>query len=125
MQRAISICLLVFLRLGSLTFAQSEPNPEFGIEVGDVRPDIPGKEVIVGDRFYLPCLRAQLLLFDARGNRLAEVPGVAITGNPNLGVLQWDGRPVTAGVLSLITRRRHRQSSVMLRSPRMTRRIST
>ncbi|MBT7304510.1 MAG: hypothetical protein HN849_33565, partial [Victivallales bacterium] len=63
------------------------------VEIADVRPDIPGIEVIVGDRFYLPRLRAKLLIFDCRGKLLSAVPEIAITGNPNLGVLQWDGRP--------------------------------
>ncbi len=63
------------------------------IEVADVRPDIPGLEVIVGDRYYLPRLRARLMIFDCLGNLLSAVPHVAITGNPNLGVLQWDGKP--------------------------------
>ena len=63
------------------------------IEIADVRPDVPGTEVIVGDRFYLPCLRARLLIFDCRGELLTAVPPVAISGNPNLGVLEWDGRP--------------------------------
>jgi hypothetical protein len=62
------------------------------LEIGDVRPDVPGTEVIVGDRFYLPTLRARLLIFDCRGNLLSAFPKTAITGNPNLGVLQWDGR---------------------------------
>jgi hypothetical protein len=48
--------------------------------------------VIVGDRFYLPRLRAKLMIFDCRGRLLSAVPDVAITGNPNLGVLQWDGK---------------------------------
>ena len=63
------------------------------IEIADVRPDVPGTEVIVGDRFYLPCLRARLLIFDCRGKLLSAVPEVAISGNPNLGVLEWDGHP--------------------------------
>lgn len=62
------------------------------IEIADVRPDVAGIEVIVGDRFYLPRLRARLMIFDCRGRLLSSVPDVAITGNPNLGVLQWDGK---------------------------------
>ncbi|MBM3957341.1 MAG: PKD domain-containing protein, partial [Gemmatimonadetes bacterium] len=63
------------------------------IEIADVRPDVPGIEVIVGDRFYLPDLRAKLLIYSADGQRLTETPRVAIAGNPNLGVLEWDGNP--------------------------------
>jgi hypothetical protein len=63
------------------------------LEVADVRPDVPGLEAIVGDRFYLPDLRAKLLIYSADGRRLSETPSVAIAGNPNLGVLEWDGNP--------------------------------
>ena len=63
------------------------------IEIADVRPDVEGLEVIVGDRFYMPRLRAKLLIYDCRGELLSAVPEVAITGNPNLGVLEWDGKP--------------------------------
>lgn len=63
------------------------------IEIADVRPDIPGIEVIVGDRFYLPRLRAKLMIYDCRGRLLSSAPNLAITGNPNLGVLEWDGKP--------------------------------
>lgn len=63
------------------------------LEIADVRPDVPGIEVIVGDRFYLPTLRARLLIYDCRGGLLTALPETAITGNPNLGVLEWDGRP--------------------------------
>lgn len=62
------------------------------IEIADVRPDVPGIEVIVGDRFYLPRLRARLMIFDCGGRLLSTIPDVAIAGNPNLGVLQWDGK---------------------------------
>jgi len=75
------------------TLWQAPTNHAQQLEIADVRPDIPGIEVIVGDRFYLPRLRAQLLIFDCRGKLLSAVPKIAITGNPNLGVLQWDGRP--------------------------------
>jgi hypothetical protein len=61
------------------------------IEIADVRPDVPGIEVIVGDRFYIPALRARLRIYDCRGNLLTAFPDVAVMGNPNLGVLQWDG----------------------------------
>lgn len=63
------------------------------LEIADVRPEVPGTEVIIGDRFYLPTLRARLLIYDCRGTLLSTVPPTAITGNPNLGVLEWDGRP--------------------------------
>ena len=61
------------------------------IEIADVRPDVPGIEVIVGDRFYLPRLRAKLFIYSCAGELLSAVPDIAIGGNPNLGVLQWDG----------------------------------
>ncbi len=63
------------------------------LEIGDVRPDVPGTEVIIGDRFYLPALRARLLIYDCHGTLLTAWPETAITGNANLGVLQWDGEP--------------------------------
>jgi len=63
------------------------------LEIADVRPDVPGIEVIVGDRFYLPTLRARLLIYDCHGTLLTAWPETAITGNPNLGVLEWDGEP--------------------------------
>jgi len=63
------------------------------LEIADVRPDVPGTEVIIGDRFYLPALRARLLIYDCRGTLLTAWPEIAITGNANLGVLEWDGAP--------------------------------
>ncbi|MGD9497394.1 MAG: PKD domain-containing protein [Armatimonadota bacterium] len=63
------------------------------LEIADVRPDVPGTEVIIGDRFYLPTLRARLLIYDCNGTLLTAWPEIAITGNPNLGVLEWDGHP--------------------------------
>lgn len=65
------------------------------LEIADVRPDLPGTEVIIGDRFYLPTLRARLLIYDCHGTLLTAFPETAITGNPNLGVLEWDGEPGT------------------------------
>ncbi len=63
------------------------------LEIADVRPDVPGTEVIIGDRFYLPVLRARLLIYDCHGALLTAFPETAITGNANLGVLEWDGQP--------------------------------
>jgi outer membrane protein assembly factor BamB len=63
------------------------------LEIADVRPDVAGTEVVVGDRYYLPTLRARLRIYDCNGNLLDSFPKVAMTGNPNLGVLEWDGKP--------------------------------
>ncbi len=75
------------------TIWHDQTNHAQQLEVADVRPDVPGLEVIVGDRFYLPDLRAKLLIYSADGKRLSETPSVAVAGNPNLGVLEWDGEP--------------------------------
>lgn len=75
------------------TLWHQQTNHAQQLEIADVRPDVPGIEVVIGDRFYLPTLRARLLIYDCRGTLLAAVPETAITGNPNLGVLEWDGRP--------------------------------
>ncbi|MBD3178046.1 MAG: PKD domain-containing protein [Armatimonadia bacterium] len=85
--------ILVFDAATGETIWHRETNHAQQLEVADVRPDVPGLEVIVGDRFYLPRLRAKLLIFDCRGELLVSFPETAIEGNPNLGVLQWDGLP--------------------------------
>jgi len=75
------------------TLWHEQTNHAQQLEIADVRPDVPGTEVIIGDRFYLPTLRARLLIYDCRGTLLTAFPETAVTGNANLGVLEWDGQP--------------------------------